>query len=246
MSPRLPRLMGHRGAAGVAPENTLASIRAAWDEGVSWIEVDVMLTGDGRPVMFHDDSLRRTTGVDGHMAETPYDRLATLDAGSWFGAAFAGQTVPTLDAAMALALELGLSVNIEIKPTPGRDVETVEAALGALSEIWPSDRPPPLISSFSIMSLAAARVVRPDWPRGLLVRGLPNGWRRQVEALGCVSVHLGNKLVNRFAVRRVKEAGYLVAVYTVNNARRARRFLSWGVDCVSTDYPGQLAAALTD
>ena len=238
--------MGHRGAAGVAPENTLASIRAARDEGMSWIEVDVMLTRDGRPVIFHDDSLRRTTGVDASMAETPYDRLAALDAGSWFGAAFTGQGVPTLEAAMELALDLGLGVNIEIKPTPGRDVETAEIALRASSEIWPSDRPPPLISSFSTMSLAAARVVRPDWPRGLLVRGLPNGWRRQVEALGCVSVHLGNKLANRFAVRRVKEAGYLVAVYTVNNARRARRFLSWGVDCVITDYPGQLAAALTD
>ncbi len=238
--------MGHRGAAGVAPENTLASIRAARDEGMSWIEVDVMLTGDGRPVIFHDDSLRRTTGVDTPMAETSYDRLAALDAGSWFGTGFAGQRVPTLEAAMELALDLGLGVNIEIKPTPGRDVETAEIVLRASSDIWPSDRPPPLVSSFSTMSLAAARVLQPDWPRGLLVRGLPNGWRRQVEALGCVSVHLGNKLVNRFAVRRVKEAGYLVAVYTVNNARRARRFLSWGVDCVITDYPGQLAAALTD
>ena len=63
-----PRFMGHRGAAGLAPENTLASIRKAADQGAPWVEFDVMLTGDGVPVLFHDDSLKRLTGLDVLMA----------------------------------------------------------------------------------------------------------------------------------------------------------------------------------
>ncbi|MDH3919787.1 MAG: glycerophosphodiester phosphodiesterase family protein, partial [Rhodospirillales bacterium] len=75
MDLELPRVMGHRGAAAWAPENTLASIQKAADLGATWVEFDVMLTGDGRPVLFHDDNLKRLTGLDALMARTPYSRV---------------------------------------------------------------------------------------------------------------------------------------------------------------------------
>ncbi len=100
----LPRVMGHRGAAAQAPENTLAGLRRAAELGARWVEFDVRLTGDGVPVLFHDDLLKRTTGAAGAMATTDYDSVARLDAGAWFGAAFAGEPVPSLEAAVALLL----------------------------------------------------------------------------------------------------------------------------------------------
>ena len=99
----LPKVMGHRGAAGLAPENTLSSIRKAAEVGVSWIEFDVKLTADNMPVIFHDDSLNRTAGRDGLMAETSADEALRLDAGSWFSMDFAGERVPSLFATLDLA-----------------------------------------------------------------------------------------------------------------------------------------------
>ena len=120
----LARVMGHRGAAGRAPENTLAGLRTAAALGMTWAEFDVMLTGDGVPVLFHDDNLKRTTGRDALMAETSFADLAGLDAGGWFAPEFAGEPLPSLEAALALALQLGLTPNVEIKPTPGTDAAT--------------------------------------------------------------------------------------------------------------------------
>src|SRR3989304_501563 len=114
---KLPRVMGHRGAAALAPENTLGGFRRAAARGIGWIEFDVMLTGDGVPVLFHDDNLKRITGRDAPMAETPYSVVRTLDAGSWFAPDFAAERIATLEAAIAVLDELQLSANIEIKPT---------------------------------------------------------------------------------------------------------------------------------
>src|SRR3546814_8823095 len=81
---RLPRIMGHRGAKALAPENTLCSMKAAAGAGARWVEFDVMLTADGEPVLFHDDTLQRTTGVAGEMAKTPFAVVQGLDASPGF------------------------------------------------------------------------------------------------------------------------------------------------------------------
>ncbi|MHA1599411.1 MAG: glycerophosphodiester phosphodiesterase family protein, partial [Alphaproteobacteria bacterium] len=134
----LPRVMGHRGAAALAPENTLAGMSRAAATGVSWVEFDVMLTGDQVPVLFHDDSLKRITGCRAAMADTPYDVVRTLDAGAWFGPEFAGERIPTLETTLALVRKLGMRANIEIKPTPGRARETAAAAVEVIERCWPA------------------------------------------------------------------------------------------------------------
>ena len=164
MELRLPTVMGHRGAAAEAPENTLAGLRVAAEQGATWVEFDAMLSADGVPILFHDDSLQRTTGRDGLVAETDWETLSRLGAGSYFGEAFAGERVPSLAEALGLLLDLGLHPIIEIKPTPGRDVETAVRVVEVTAEVWPTDRPPPYLCSFSAMALAAQRALRPDWP----------------------------------------------------------------------------------
>ncbi len=240
----LPRIIGHRGAAAWAPENTLASIRKAAELGASWVEVDVMLTGDDRPVLFHDDNLKRLTGLDALMAETPYDRVRGLDAGRWFGPEFTGERVPTLEDALDLIRQLGLGANIEIKPTPGRDVETAQAALQVVAGGPGTDRPRLMISSYSRMSLAVARAMQPDWPRALIAFKVPSDWAMALIALGCCSFHLSSKALKRDFVAQVKQAGYHVAAFTVNQKRRARELVDRGVDCVISDAPDRIATAL--
>lgn len=244
MAIELPLVMGHRGAAAVAPENTLASIRKAAELGVTWVEFDVMLTGDGVPVLYHDDNLKRLTGLDALMAETPYSKVKTLDAGRWFSEDFAGEAIPTLEAALALVQALGLNANIEIKSTPGRDVETAEAALKVAAKSWGRRRQPPMISSFSRMSLAAARVLRPNWPRGLIAHKVPLDWQLALQALDCASFHLNSKVLEWQFVAQVKGAGYKVAAFTVNQKQRARDLIDCNVDCVITDAPDKIATAL--
>lgn len=240
----LPLVMGHRGAAADAPENTLASIRKAAEAGARWVEFDIMLTGDGRPVLYHDDSLLRITGRKADMADTPYAVLRTLDAGSWFDSSFAGEGVPSLEQALTLLWSLDLQANIEIKSTPGRDVETAEAALKTVAALLPADRSPPLISSFSRMSLAAARVLQPQWPRALIANRLPPDWQAALASLGCASFHLNYRLIKPALVAEIQAAGYGLATYTINDTRRARRLIKLGVDCLITDKPGEIAAAL--
>lgn len=247
--------MGHRGAKALAPENTLSSLKAAAAAGATWVEFDVMLTGDGQPVLFHDETLRRTTGADGEMAATPLSVVRGLDASRHFaqkysrraGQRFQGQSdcrVPTLEEAVACLLALGLTPNVEIKPTPGLAAETAEVALTRMHELWPDDRPPPLVSSFQRDSLAAARRMVPQWPRGLLVEDLPDDWRAALAGLDCASLHLNWRHVRRAEVAAVKAAGYAVAAFTVNGLRAGRRLLDKGVDCLITDRPNLLIPAL--
>jgi glycerophosphoryl diester phosphodiesterase len=252
---QLPRIMGHRGAKALAPENTLSSMKAAATAGATWVEFDVMLTADGEPVLFHDDTLQRTTGITGAMAKTPFATVRGLDASLGFarkygvrkGQGFAGRPdcrVPSLEDTVACLLDLGLTPNVEIKPTTGLAVETAEVALTRLLALWPQDRLPPLVSSFERASLAAARRVAPQWPRGLLAEVFPADWRRAMAELDCASLHLDWQRTRRADVAAVKAAGYAFAVYTVNGVRAGRRLIDKGVDCLITDRPDLLIPAL--
>src|SRR5712692_9179692 len=116
---RLPRVIGHRGAAASAPENTLAGLRRAKALGCAWVEFDVRLTGDGALVLCHDPSLDRTTSGTGAVSAQSLAAIRDCDAGSWFAPAFAGERVPTLEEVLLLAAELDLGTNIEIKSDRG-------------------------------------------------------------------------------------------------------------------------------
>ncbi|MEM9684024.1 MAG: glycerophosphodiester phosphodiesterase [Pseudomonadota bacterium] len=235
-----PRLIGHRGVAGHAPENTLAGIRQASVFGLRWVEFDVALTADNEPVLMHDDSIDRTTNGKGKLAALALGNLEGLDAGSWHSPAFAGEAVPTLMRALETARGLGLGINVEIKPTKGRDAETGAIVAQRVAAAWPGELPPPLLSSFKIDALRAAQSAAPSVGRGYLMRRLHRGWQREAAALDCVSVHCGQRLLSRRAAAEVRQAGYRLFSYTVNDASRARLLYDWGVESLFTDYPDRL------
>jgi len=237
----VPRLVGHRGAKASAPENTLAGIRRAREEGAAWVEFDVKLTADGHPILMHDDTLDRTTDGRGLVAAASLEDIRRLDAGTRFSPAFRGERVPLLSEALGVLAELDMGFNLEIKPCKGREVETAQAAMATLAAHWPMHRPIPIVSSFSQDSLAAARGDGPDRAMfGYLADALPAGWKDEAVRLGCQSVHLGWRNLTRRQVSAVKQAGFLLLVWTVNELPRARELLEWGADAVISDCPAAL------
>lgn len=241
--PGLEPVIGHRGAAGRAPENTLAGLRRAHALGARWVEFDVMLTADRVPVLIHDETLARTTDGRGEVAGRTAAEIARLDAGSWFAAEFAGERVPTLEQAVALLLSLGLSANVEIKPATGHATETGEVVADRLRRLWPEDGPGLLLSSFERAALATAAEVAPELPRGLLAEDLPQDWEAALGELGCATLHLDHTRLGPEGVRALTTEGVPVLLYTVNDLARANALLAAGAAAIITDVPELLLAA---
>ena len=223
-----PRILAHRGGGSLAPENTLGAIRLGASLGFKGVEFDVMLAGDGTPVLIHDETLERTTNGRGSVAGTPYSVLARLNAGN-------GEPVPTFEQAARLCRELGLWANVEIKPAKGHERATGEAVAKMAADLWRGDALPPILSSFSSEALARAAETSPAVARGFLVGKVPPDWHARLRELGCVALHCDHKHLTEAATSEIRAAGYAILVYTVNEPAAARRLLAWPVDCIVTD-----------
>jgi glycerophosphoryl diester phosphodiesterase len=233
----LPRLIGHRGAAGLAPENTVASFRKAAELGVRWVEFDVHLSADGTPVVIHDDTVNRTTSGRGDVESLSLAELQALDAGRWFEPRFEGERVPTLETIVALLGKLGLGAVVEIKPSPGLEAATAEAAVRLLLRSWPDHLPPPMVSSFKCAALERAHEVAPGIARALLVGRVSGDWQRDIDRLGCAALHAEQRRLDAATVATVTRAGLPLFAYTVNDPARAAELFDWGVAAVFSDRP---------
>jgi glycerophosphoryl diester phosphodiesterase len=249
-----PRVLAHRGGGTLAPENTIEAIDVGRAHGYRAVEFDAMLAADAVPVLMHDPTLERTTSGHGDVCAHTAAQLAMLDAGAWHSAAFAGTHVPLLDAAIAHCRAHGIWMNIEIKPAPGFEqlTGTVVARCTAThfaDAILPGgDRAEqcnpivPLFSSFERDALVAARAAAPDIPRGYLLDEVPANWREALQALGCVALHTNHRHLTPQLARAIKEAGYWLFCYTVNDPARGKELLQWGVDAFCTDRIDLIAA----
>lgn len=229
-----PRIIAHRCGGALAPENTLAGLRVAAGRGCKGVEFDVMLSGDGTPVLIHDETLERTTDGRGRVAETSDAELARLDAGGWHGAQFAGEPLPSFGDAAELCRALGLWANVEIKPSTGADAETARRVAALARELW-RDAPSPLLSSFSTEALEVARDAAPELPRGLLVDAPPADWLKRLRRLGCLSLHCSRRHFGRRLLDEARRADVPLLVYTVNDAEDAIQLLRSGVAAVFID-----------
>lgn len=218
--------IGHRGAMGHRPENTLASFQLALDMGCSWLELDVYAV-DGELVVIHDDTLERTTNGQGNVMDKSFAELRALDAGE-------GQQIPSLNEVIDL-VDRRAVINIELKG-PGT-VRPVCRLLDAYcARGWsPEDF---LLSSFKHDELALGA---PAYRRGALF-----GRRSRVDPvaaaqqLGAWSINLDLAMVNPAIVARAHEAGFKVLVYTVNKADDIARMRSLGVDGIFTNFPDRV------
>jgi glycerophosphoryl diester phosphodiesterase len=232
---RYPRWCAHRGAGKLAPENTLASIRRGHAHGYRMVEVDAKLSADGVAFLLHDETLDRTTGARGRADALTWRELAQLDAGAWHSAAYAGEPLASLASIARFCRANDVAVNIEIKPTPGRERETGAAIALDAALFWDGASLPPLLSSFSEVALAAARESVPALPRAWLCDELPTDWLARCESLGCVALDARHALLDAAVVARAHAAGLAVAAWTVNDPERAKALVAWGVDTIITD-----------
>ena len=233
----LPPVIGHRGAAAYAPENTLAGLRRAKALGCSWVEFDVRLTADNQPVLLHDNRLERTTDGRGRVSAMSLAAVRRHDAGQWFHSSFAGERVPTLEEALMLLAELGLGANVELKAARGK--ESVTGAV--VAEFVNADEGLGyLISSFQRPALAAARDRAPHIARGILFRRVPKDWRKLAAGLGCLTVHADQQRLRSAVLPEIPRAGYSLLAYTVNDPERAKILFDFGVKSVFSDVPDRL------
>ena len=244
-----PVVIGHRGAAALAPENTRAGFAAAADLGVSF-ELDVTLSEDGKLVVIHDDTLDRTTTGTGAVAETRWSDISPLDAGSWYGAQWASESVPTLPDILG---DFGhqVVIDVEIKSPPsGTSVRPVaRAVVAAIQEAGLTQRA--FVTSFNPYVLEAVREADPSILRGQLVATFDDA-----DLSGLQKVVLRNLWLNRKAsadilaaeaaflrergpryVRWMKQKGYRVLVWTVNDPSEMHEMVELGVDGIITDRP---------
>ena len=228
MSWPYPRIVAHRGGGALAPENTLGAIRLGASMGFKGVEFDVMLAGDGTPVVIHDETIDRTTSGKGEVSRMSYAELSrfTIDK---------TEKISRYADIVALCRELGLWANVEIKPAKGHERATGEAVARMTRELWKGAPLMPVLSSFSIEALEEAQKAAPDLARGYLVDGIPADWRRTMQRLGCVALHCNYKSLTEKLAGGIHAAGYAILLWTVNEAATARRMLALGADCLVTD-----------
>jgi glycerophosphoryl diester phosphodiesterase len=233
---KLPRIIAHRGACAYAPENTLVSMRKAHALGAKWVEFDVMLTADGEAIIMHDETLARTTnGGKRQVAQTSYSDIAKLDAGSWFANQYAHEPVPTLVELLELLKQLKLNINLEIKPTPGKEVETTEKSLALIKQHWPIVEYPPMISSQSEICLRTVHQLAPEYCLGLVIHHWNEPWEFWLREYACQSVSVNHRILSQKKIEELKQLVKYILAYTVNDQWDAMELFESGVDAVFSD-----------
>lgn len=252
------RVLAHRGGGTLAPENTLAGLRAGLEHGFHAVEFDVMLAGDEVPVLVHDERLGRTVVGDEAVSALSAAALMERDAGAWYSARFAGERVPGFEAVLAWCRAHGVWPNIEIKPATGHEARTGEIVARAVARAYADcmraggdctghiATDVPLFSSFRKAALVAARAAAPDIPRGLLMDRVAPDWRDQLADVGAVALHTNHRHLDAALAAQIKAAGYWLFCYTVNEPGRAREILAWGVDAFCTDRIDLIGPSFAD
>jgi glycerophosphoryl diester phosphodiesterase len=235
-----PWVVGHRGASGQAPENTMASFRRAAEMGARFIETDLHLSRDSHLVAIHDPTLERTTNGRGAVRGHNLAELRELDAGSWFGPEFAGQRIPTLEEILRFAREADIILYLEIKSEPGLGLH--HALVGALRA--PEDAARSVVISFDFVILEKIRRLDTTLIMGLLFdRPIPDVVE-QARRLGARQLAPRGDLVTPELVGRAHQADLQVVTWTVNQPELMRATIAAGVDGIMTDYPDRLIAIL--
>lgn len=226
-----PLLIGHRGARGLAPENTLRALDAGIAAGCAWLEFDVQRHPSGELFLLHDLTLQRTTNGHGLASDCDWQALRQLDAGQ-------GQHLPTLDEALDL-IDQRAAVNIELKTWDGTAAAVADCLRARLAEGWPAEQF--MVSSFHLPELYEFKQLLPEIPVAVLLCGVPLDWVACAIELEATALNQSAEFVDVRLLADAKARGLKVFVYTVNDAEEYARLAALGVDGVFTDLPNRLA-----
>ena len=228
-------ITGHRGASGSAPENTLAALEEAISQGADCIEFDVQPTADGEIVIFHDDTLDRTTNGTGPLIEKRWDELKNLDAGSWFDSRFSDEKIPLFTQAIEL-VKGRISLNIEIK-IDRLDETFLKKLVRIVCDQGIADQC--ILSSFHRPSVEFVRSLDPSLKTGFIFFEFAEPVKNILESpFEVLSSHF--QLITNDFVSRAHAQSKEVHVWTVNEPQDMAQMIDSGVDNIITNYPCEL------
>ncbi len=230
--------IAHRGASGIAPENTLAAFKKALEIGVDAVELDLHGTADGEIVVIHDSTLDRTTDRHGHINETTLETIQSADAGGWFDAEFAGEPVPTLTEALA-CIGKGTIAVLEIK-----DPLIAEAVVAKIHETDTLELT--VVISFHTGVLQTIRALEPRIATGWLIGGgnkhlSPIALCQQLGELGSSLLNVNHLLITAEFAYEIRRRGIALWCWTVDDIARMREMQTFGVQGITSNYPERFA-----
>ena len=241
-------IIGHRGAAHDAPENTMASFQRAWAQNADAIETDLWLSKDGKIVVMHDANTKRVGGTTNKIATQTWDELQRFDVGGWKGGQFKGERIPTLESIIA-SIPPGKRAVLEIKcgseivPELERVIRASQCSFLQLA-----------IISFNFEALKASKERMPQIEHYFLMDYKTNsaaGAPGLAPLIGQAKAAKFDGLdlqfrwpIDKAFAKRVHEAGMKLVVWTVDDAAVARRLADAGVDGITTNRPGWLREQL--
>lgn len=237
------KIISHRGANRLAPQNTLPAFEAALKIGVDGFETDVHLTSDGVPVICHNYKVNETSDGIGKISAMTYDEFKAYDFGGYFSPDFKGTTAPSLDEFLRLCAGADLEIiNIEIKPSLENDMSVVSKTIQMVKDYGLFDKL--LISSFSSKMLLVAKKTDKQCKTAYLYspdkREAHSIWHRAAEfakEIGACALHPNKCYVTKEYVKKAHDAGVAVNVWTVNKVNEMKKFIEMGVDGLITDCP---------
>jgi glycerophosphoryl diester phosphodiesterase len=222
--------IGHRGACGYEPENTLLSFNRALQLNVDMIELDVHVCRSGEVVVIHDEKVDRTTNGKGYVVDKALDELRALDAGK-------GETIPTLQEVLDL-VDRKARVNTELKGTgTAKPVfELLESYVGERGWSYGDF----LISSFDHRELQEFRRLSGEFRIGVLIKDIPAGFAELLARVDAYSINVFVESVSRELIDDAQRRGVKILVWTVNDTDQIERMKSLGVDGIFSNYPDRL------
>lgn len=235
----LPTIIGHRGVAALAPENTLPSFTLAAEHGLSFIELDAKLCASGEVVVLHDNTIQRTSNGHGRAGDMTLAQLRVYDFGAWFDQRFRGTRISTLADVLDQCVKLNIGVNVELKPNPDQYAATAKAVAELIARHHYHDKLPLLLSSFSLQCLRAIKKVAPHLARAVLLERRFDTMKALalLNELDAVSCNVDALLLDTKKIQTIKNAGFALMAWTVNDVTEAKRLKREGVDSFFSDYP---------
>lgn len=222
--------IGHRGAMGYEPENTLRSFSKALEMNVDMVELDVYVCKSGELVVIHDDMVDRTTNGHGYVIEMTFDKLRQLDAGK-------GEKIPLLSEVFDL-VNRRIKINVELKGIGTSKPVCQLIDFYVKEKGWKySDF---LISSFIHPEIIKTKTIQPKLETAALISCIPNGYAAFTEGLNIAYLNLCSEFINQEFVDDAHRLNLKVLVWTVNHPSEINRIKALGVDGIFTNFPDRL------
>ncbi|PCI54935.1 MAG: hypothetical protein COB36_08775 [Alphaproteobacteria bacterium] len=237
----IDRIIGHRGAGVLAPENTIAALKVAHDLGLSHVEFDVRLTKDHVPIISHDDSLMRCAHIDQLVSQSNYADIKDVNVAEHYALADFYATIPTLEEYLAEAKALGLHCQVELKPNVGDEALLVEIA-GAVLDGFYKDTPDdslPLVTSFIPHCLKMLKdMAKRPYKTGVLVKvEETTNWKDLAARSSCDVIHVHALYLKKEFAEGMLAAGYKINGFHLNHPETAKKALALGCQKFTCDIP---------